>query len=98
MAIGELNVQTLPGVHLCGAAEHAAFGIAGEGKAAREHIVIVERVEKLDACVEALSRPGHEASEYAPARPVEPGEPIASPQRHVAHEMGSEPRCRPDQS
>jgi len=56
----------LPALH----AVHEPLGIAGEGKAAREHIVIVERVEKLGARVEALSRPGHEPSECAPARPL----------------------------
>src|SRR6478672_296361 len=49
MAIGEFDVQTLAGVNLGGTAEHAAFGVAHQGKAAREHIVIAERVEELGA-------------------------------------------------
>src|SRR5262249_30772737 len=59
MAIGELDVQTFPRAHVCGAAEHAPLSIAHEGEAAREHIVIAERVEELGARIEALSRPRH---------------------------------------
>src|SRR6476659_9024456 len=57
-ASGELDVQTLAAMHVGGAAEHAAFGVAGEREAAGEHVVIAERVEELDARIEAVRTRG----------------------------------------
>src|SRR6478672_5249935 len=71
MAIGELDVQTLAAMNVGGAAEHAAFGVAGEREAAGKHIVITERVEQLGARIEPLARPRHKSVERPPSRPVE---------------------------
>ena len=61
MAIGELDVQMLAAMHIGGAAKHPPLGVAGDGKAAGEHVVIAERVEELDARIEALARPRHQS-------------------------------------
>ena len=67
MAIGELDVQTLAAMNVGGAAQHAAFGVAGEREAAGEHIVIAERVEEPDARIEALARARHQGWKSAAA-------------------------------
>ena len=67
MAIGELDVQTLAAMNVGGVAEHAAFGVAGEREAAGEHIMIAERIEELDAGIEALARARHQSWKSAAA-------------------------------
>src|SRR4029079_15047670 len=92
MAIGELDVQTLAAMHVGGAAEHAAFGVAGEREAAGEHVVIAERVEELDARIEAVARPRHQSWKSEAARAGETGQQVAPSTRGIAHATRPEPR------
>ena len=92
MAIGELDVQALARTDLRGTAEHAPLGVAHQGKATREHIVIAERVEKLGARVEAAPATAPIRSyKRAPSRAVEAVELVAPSPRRVPHEMRPEP-------
>ncbi len=69
MAIGELDVQSRPGRHLAGVAQHGAVGGAHQSEAARQDILIAEGGEQLGLTVETAARAIQEAcAATAPSR------------------------------
>src|SRR4026209_1574538 len=67
MAIGELNVESSPSFHRRDAAQHRAVGAAHQREAARKHILIAERGEKLRLSVELPARAlGHTRARAPP--------------------------------
>ncbi len=76
MAIGELDVESRTRLHFGGAAQHRAVGRPHQGEAARQHVVIAERLEQLCLAVELRPRAREQRGDRSFAGAIEADQPV----------------------